>query len=76
MLKINPKTGRLTSSQPKVGRQLMLPHRDAVNQLTKGNPSQRSVQNYAKLTPSGSSAPMHYQDIIDMATMGASVLPK
>jgi hypothetical protein len=47
-----------------------------VNELTKGNPWQRTFQNYAKLTPSGANAPSTYQSIIDMATMGASAKPK
>jgi hypothetical protein len=73
---INPGTGRLTVNQGKGGGQELLPHRDAMNQLTKGDPWQRSIGNYAKLTPSGANAPMSYQDIIDMASMGASVNPK
>jgi len=70
--KLNPLTDRLTLSQGDV----QLPNRAAVNQLTKGNPAQRSYQNYAKLASSGANAPMTYQSIIDMASMGASVLPK
>ena len=76
MFKIDPKTGRLTSSQPKIHSPPMLPNRAAMHQLTKGDPEQRSVLNYAKLTPVGQ-PPNSYQDIIDMATnSGASVLPK
>jgi hypothetical protein len=74
--KINPGTGRLTIYQGKGAKDLLLPHRHAMNVLTKGNPSERSFQNYAKLTPVGANAPTSYQDIIDMATKGASVLPK
>lgn len=74
--RINPGTGRLTINQGKGGSQQLLPHRSALNQLTKGNPQQRSFQNFAKLTPSGANAPMTYQSIIDMATMGASAKPK
>lgn len=68
---LSPATDRLTLSQAG-----MLPGRTAMNQLTKGNPAQQSYQNYAKLAPSGANAPMTYQSIIDMANMGASVLPK
>jgi hypothetical protein len=74
--RINPGTGRLTVNQGKGGKGQLLPHRSAMNELTKGNPWQRTFQNYAKLTPSGANAPTSYQDIIDMATKGASVLPK
>lgn len=72
--KINPGTGRLVNSGPSKGsKQHLLPHKDAVEQLTKGNPWQRSMGNYAKLTPSGRNAPMNYQDIIDMGTLGMKV---
>lgn len=71
--KINPGTGRLVQNRGKGGSQHLLPHRDAVAQLTKGDPWQRSMGNYAKLTPSGASAPMNYQDIIDMGTLGMKV---
>lgn len=34
----------------------ILPHRNAMQQLTKGDPTQRSLNNYAKKTPSGEGA--------------------
>jgi hypothetical protein len=72
--KINPGTGRLQQHGASKGsRQSLLPHRDAMDQLTKGDPWQRSIGNYAKLTPSGANAPSEYQDIIDMGTAGAKV---
>lgn len=71
--KINPGTGRLVQSKGKGSRQHLLPHANAVEQLTKGDPWQRSIGNYAKLTPSGANAPMNYQDIIDMGTLGMKV---
>lgn len=74
--KINPGTGRLVRSHNKGSREQLLPGRHAMETLTKGDPWQRSMGNYAKLVPSGRNAPMHYQDIIDMATMGASAKPK
>lgn len=40
----------------KGSQQEMLPHRNAVAQLTKGDPAQRSLNNYAKLTPAGANA--------------------
>jgi hypothetical protein len=63
--KINPGTGRLHSMGSMKGSK-MLPMRSALNQLSKGNPEQQSINNYAKLTPSGAGAPMTYQSIIDM----------
>ena len=70
---INPGTGRLTQHKNKGSRQSMLPHKDAMDQVTKGDPWQRSIGNYAKLTPSGAGAPSEYQDIINMGTLGAKV---
>lgn len=74
--KINPGTGRLIRHKGKGGTEELLPGRHAMAQLTKGDPWQRSIGNYAKLTPSGANAPTSYQDIIDMAAHGASVKPK
>lgn len=69
--RINPGTGRL---QQQVGKgEKLLPSPAAVKKLTQGNPSERSFQSYAKATPSGRNAPMNYQNIIDMGTLGASV---
>lgn len=70
---INPGTGRLIQHKTNGSREQLLPHRNAVEQLTKGDPWQRSMGNYAKLTPSGANAPMNYQDIIDMGTLGTKV---
>lgn len=44
----------------KGGQQEMLPHRNAVAQLIGGDAFQRSINNYAKLTPSGAGAPATY----------------
>jgi hypothetical protein len=70
---INPGSGRLVQHAGKGSREQLLPGRHAVEELTKGNPWQRSMGNYAKLTPSGANAPTNYQDIIDMGTLGAKV---
>lgn len=70
---INPGTGRLTQLRNKGSREQLLPGRNAMETLTKGSPWDRSMGNYAKLTPSGANAPTSYQDIIDMAQMGARV---
>jgi len=40
----------------KGSQQVRLPNRAALNQLTKGDPTQQSIGNFAKLTPSGASA--------------------
>lgn len=70
---INPGTGRLIRHKTNGSKQQLLPHPGAVETLTKGNPWERSMGNYAKLTPSGANAPMNYQDIIDMGTLGVKV---
>ena len=71
--KINPGTGRLVQHKGKGGKQQLLPSRHAMDEVTKGNPWQRSIGNYAKLTPSGSNAPSKYSTIIDMAELGTKV---
>jgi len=63
----NPKGKLPRIATGKYSRHEMLPNRAALNQLTGGNPEQRSLGNYSKLTPSGISAPNTYQTIIDMA---------
>jgi hypothetical protein len=68
--KINPGTGRLIQHRGKGGKEQLLPSRHAMETLTEGDPWQRSIGNYAKLTPSGRNAPTSYQDIIDMGTLG------
>ena len=70
---ISAGTGRLTQHKNKGSRQSMLPHKDAMDQVTKGDPWQRSIGNYAKLTPSGAGAPSEYQDIINMGQNGVKV---
>ena len=72
--KINPGTGRLNLNMNKGMK--MLPGRSALNRLTKGDPSERSFQSYAKATPSGAGAPMSYQNIMDMGLSGANVTPE
>lgn len=67
---INPGTGRLVQHRNKGSKESLLPHKDAMDQITGGDPWQRSIGNYAKLTPSGASAPSSYQSIIDMAKLG------
>lgn len=71
--KINPGTGRLIQQPNKGSKEQLLPSRHAMDQLTKGDPWQRSMSNYAKLTPSGRNAPSKYQTIIDMAKLGTDV---
>ena len=71
--KINPGTGRLIRHKGKGGKEQLLPSRHAMDEVTKGNPWQRSMSNYAKLTPSGRNAPSKYSTIIDMAELGTKV---
>ena len=46
--------------------QAILPNRHAMNTLTKGEPWQRSINNYAKVTPSGEEA-IGSPSVMDMA---------
>lgn len=46
--------------------QALLPNRHAMNLLTKGEPWQRSINNYAKVTPSGEDA-IGSPSVMDMA---------
>jgi hypothetical protein len=64
--RINPGSGRLITHKGKGGGLQTLPSRHALNVLTKGDPVERSFNNYAKLTPTGSSAPGSYADIMQM----------
>jgi hypothetical protein len=63
----------VTKHAGKGGKQEMLPSRHAVSQLVGGDPTQRSIGNYAKLTPSGAGTPSTYQDIQDMAQQGPTI---
>lgn len=65
----NPK-GKVPLAAGKFSKVALLPNRAALNQLTKGDPEQQSLGNYAKLVPSGLAAPSSYQSIIDMANKG------
>jgi hypothetical protein len=60
----------------KGGGQAMLPNRAAVAALTKGDPTQQSLGNYAKLTPSGANAPATYGGIMDEGQAGVSAEPE
>jgi hypothetical protein len=44
---------------------VLLPNRRAVNQLARGEPWEKSLNNYAKVTPSGENA-LDAPDITDM----------
>lgn len=46
----------ITKHKGKGGKQERLPNRHAVSQLTAGDAFQRSINNYAKVTPSGEGA--------------------
>lgn len=73
--KLSPGLPKITQNAGKGGGQEMLPSRGAMSMLVKGDPVQRSMSNYAKLTPSGMSAPTSYQTIIDMGQQGATAAP-
>jgi len=74
-----PKFGNSRAKIPKpVGKNRvdMLPSRKALKELAFGDPMQRSMGNYAKLTPSGSGALKTYGSIIDMGDYGPSLVPR
>ena len=73
--KLSPGLPKITRNAGKGGGQEMLPSRGAMSMLTKGDPVQRSMGNYAKLTPSGAGAPMSYGSIYDMGQEGPAVVP-
>lgn len=70
--KLSPGLPKITRNVGKGGGQQMLPGRGAMATLTGGDPVERSMGNYAKLTPSGAGAPMYYQNITDMGQAGDS----
>jgi len=51
----------------------MLPSRHALSLLTGGTPAQRTVNMYAKLTPSGANSPRTYADIEAMGEKGIKI---
>lgn len=73
--KLSPGLPKITKNTGKGGGQEMLPGRGAMSMLVHGDPVQRSLGNYAKLTPSGAGAPMSYQTITDMGQKGATLAP-
>jgi hypothetical protein len=72
------KFGRVLGTQPKrakgkPGQQEMLPSRHAMSTLVGGSPMDRSLGNYAKMTPSGAGAPGSYPAIMQEGQAGADV---
>jgi hypothetical protein len=66
----------VSKSQGKPSQQQLLPNRHAMNVITKGNPQERSLSNYAKLTPSGMAGMMKtYPAIMEEGQEGASPKP-
>jgi hypothetical protein len=68
-------TGRVPGLLPNKGsRQAMLPSRAALRMLTK-DPTQQSLGNYAKLTPSGAGAMASDYDTLTQGQQGMAVVP-
>lgn len=57
----------------KGSRQEMLPNRHALAKLTGGTPADRTMNMYAKATPSGAGALSTYQDIEEMGLKGPKI---
>ena len=66
MPRFQPPTTRLKN---KGAKQETLPNRHVMNKLTKGDPLQRSIGNYAKATPS----PINEETILDMAALSSAL---
>jgi hypothetical protein len=61
--------GKPTTIVNKAARQAQLPSRAALRILSKGDPSQQSTFNFAKMTPTGATAAaMPYADIMQMGS--------
>lgn len=76
MPKFGNAQGKVPPARGKGSAHAMFPDRAALMQVTKGNPMQQSLGNYAKLTPSGASAMAKtYPEIMAEGQEGASVLP-
>jgi|RhiMethySRZTD1v2_1073278.scaffolds.fasta_scaffold1790999_2 hypothetical protein len=70
MARFEPPNTRLKN---KGAKQETLPNRHALNTLTKGDPLQRSIGNYAKASPTGAAAPLNEQTILDMAALAPAL---
>lgn len=59
----------------KPGKEVLLPNRAAMNQLTKPQPGQQppTVLDLARLTPDGMTAPQTYPQLIAMGLRGTKV---
>ena len=57
---------KIIKQKGKGGQQELLPSRTAVNRLTGGETWERSVNNYAKVTPSGENA-IETPSVLEMA---------
>jgi hypothetical protein len=70
-----PKFSKPKMIHNKGSRQAYLPSRKALNQILKGDPVQRSLGNYAKLTPSGAAGMQQpYSDITNLGVQ-PSIMP-
>lgn len=72
-MKFGNAKGKVPKAKGKGGQQEMLPSRHALSQLS--NPMQQTMNNYAKLTPSGAGAPSSYPAITAEGEEGVSVMP-
>lgn len=53
-------------NKAKPGKEALLPNRQAMNQLLKGPPGDKTILDYGALTPSGAAAPQTYPQLIQM----------
>lgn len=70
-MKFGRPMGKVPRAKGKGGKQEMLPSRHAMSQLVNGTPEQRSLGNYAKLSPAGLGQPS--DDIMAMGEKGVDI---
>ena len=69
-MRIGQKIPKDHQAKGKGSRQEFLPSRFAMSKLTGGSPLDRSMNEYARRTPTGAGAPATYQDIEQMGEKG------
>lgn len=72
-MKIGQKIPKDHMPKGKHSRQEFLPSRYALSKITGGSPADRTLNEYARRTPSGAGAPATYQDIEDMGESGIKI---
>lgn len=72
-MKLGAKIPKNHIPKGKGSRQEFLPSRFALTKLADGSPADKSVNEYARRTPSGAGAPNTYADIMAMGQKGIDI---